>query len=241
MKIRRIDLAIGALVLAVGAYWAVAHFSRHSAEGTDESVATQPAASSPTPTAQPTPQGPVVNAGYPFQDTSMLKPPAGARVAIWEFEDLECPACARAFPVVHAAAAQYKIPLERHDYPWYFHAWALDAAVTARYIQDKISPALADQFRSDVFANQTAIAGKDDLDRFTQAWFKQHHQSLPFVMDAACRNEVLSDQSMGDRLGVKSTPCIFVVTKTKWVPVVDLSQLGSVIDSALADSGSPAA
>ena len=37
-----------------------------------------------------------------FQDTSMLKPPAGAKVAIYEFDDLECPACAHALPIVHA-------------------------------------------------------------------------------------------------------------------------------------------
>ena len=35
------------------------------------------------------------NAGFPFKDTSMLKPPAGARVAIYEFEDMECPLCAQ--------------------------------------------------------------------------------------------------------------------------------------------------
>ena len=39
-----------------------------------------------------------------FIDTSMLKPPAGAKVAIIEWEDLECPACAHAFPFVHQAA-----------------------------------------------------------------------------------------------------------------------------------------
>src|SRR5690242_13545930 len=47
--------------------------------------------------------------GDHFKDTSMFKPPAGARVAVVEFEDLECPACSHAFPIVHAAAAHYKI------------------------------------------------------------------------------------------------------------------------------------
>lgn len=32
------------------------------------------------------------------KDSSMLKPPAGYRVAVLEWEDLECPDCARAFP-----------------------------------------------------------------------------------------------------------------------------------------------
>src|SRR6476469_6997932 len=55
--------------------------------------------------------------GDHFKDTSMFKPPAGARVAVVEFEDLECPACSHAAPVVHAAVAHYKIPLVRYDFP----------------------------------------------------------------------------------------------------------------------------
>jgi len=60
--------------------------------------------------------------------------------------------CARVC-LVHAAAAHYKIPVERHDYPC-LSCLDMDAAITARYIQDKISPQLADDFRRDVFAGQ---------------------------------------------------------------------------------------
>src|ERR1700710_2964330 len=70
------------------------------------------------------------NTGNTFKDTSMLKPPAGARVAIIEFEDLECPACSHAFPIVHQAIARYKIPLVRYDFPLKMHIWSFDAAVT---------------------------------------------------------------------------------------------------------------
>src|ERR1700726_1120635 len=103
----------------------------------------------------------------PYRDTSMLRAPAGAPVAIYEFEDLECPACARAFPIVHAAIERYKIPLVRHDFPLKMHIWSFDAAVTARYLQDKVSPKIAEDFRRDVFANQMSIASKDDLESFT--------------------------------------------------------------------------
>src|SRR5487761_772542 len=98
------------------------------------------------------------NTANTFKDTSMLKPPAGARVAIIEFEDLECPACSHAFPIVHQAVEHYKIPLLRHDFPLKMHIWSLDAAITARYMQDKISPQAAEQYRGAVFANQNAIA-----------------------------------------------------------------------------------
>jgi protein-disulfide isomerase len=43
-------------------------------------------------------------------DTSALHPPAGARVAIVEFADMECPACAHANPTIREAVAKYKIP-----------------------------------------------------------------------------------------------------------------------------------
>src|SRR6202012_4226048 len=111
----------------------------------------------------------------------------------------------RALPVVHAAVAQYKVPLVHRDYPLTeIHVWSFDAAVTARYIQDKISAQLADEFRKDVFANQNIIANKDDLFRFTGKWFQAHNQSLPFVMDpsGACQNEVKADRALGDRIGV---------------------------------------
>jgi protein-disulfide isomerase len=64
---------------------------------------------------------------------SALKPPAGAKVAIVEFDDLECPSCAHAVPIIEKAAAQYKIPVVHHDYPLTeIHVWSFDAAVTAR-------------------------------------------------------------------------------------------------------------
>ena len=47
--------------------------------------------------------------GDPFKDTSMLKPPPGVKVAIIEWEDLECPACAHAFPTVHAAGRRLEL------------------------------------------------------------------------------------------------------------------------------------
>src|ERR1700679_43639 len=118
-----------------------------------------------------------------YRDTSMLRAPAGVPVAIYEFEDLECPACAHAFPIVHAAVEKYKIPLIRKDFPLKMHIWSWDAAVIARYIQDKISPQAADDYRRAVFANQISIASKDDLNAFTQKYFQSHGKPMPFVFD----------------------------------------------------------
>ena len=73
----------------------------------------------------------------PVGDKSLLRPPAGARVAIFEFEDLECPDCARAYPLLKEAAAKYDIPWVKHDFPLPFHAWSFQAAVNARWFDSK--------------------------------------------------------------------------------------------------------
>lgn len=178
------------------------------------------------------------NSGDSFKDTSTLHAPAGARVAVIEFEDLECPACARAFPIVQQAIAHYNIPYIRHDFPLAQHIWSFDAAVTARYIQDKINPKSAEDFRGAVFANQTAIASKEDLEGFERHYFQQHGWQMPFVMDPTgqFKREVIADRSLGERIGLSHTPSIFVVTAHHWTQVTDVSYLYQTIDTALAES-----
>lgn len=173
------------------------------------------------------------NTGNSFKDTSMLKPPAGAKVAIIKFEDLECPACAHAFPIVHSAAERYKIPIVRYDFPLRMHIWSRDAAITARYLQDKVSPQVADEFRGTVFAAQNSIASKDDLSAFTRKFFQSHKLNEPFVIDPAGRfsAEVNSDYTLGERIGISQTPTIWVVSQKNWVQVTDINQLYATIDN----------
>jgi protein-disulfide isomerase len=170
--------------------------------------------------------------GETYKDTSMLKPPAGAKIAIYELEDLECPACAHAFPIVHAAAAHYNIPLVRRDFPLQQHVWSFDAAVWARYLQDKVSPKTGDEYRGAVFAAQTGIASKDDMLNFTRRFFQTHKLQLPFVPDPTgqFKKEVEADRTVGDRLGVQYTPAIIVCTQHEWVHVTDISLLYQTID-----------
>jgi len=178
-----------------------------------------------------------------FKDTSMLRAPVGSRVAIFEFEDLECPACARAFPIVHAAIDKYKIPLVRHDFPLKMHVWSFDAAVIARYIQDKISPQAAEEYRRAVFANQTSIASKDDLNTFTQKYFQSHGRVMPFVIDpnGLFAAEVRADYTLGERVGLTQTPSIFIVTQKGYTQVNDVTQLYAMLDTAIAENPAPAA
>src|ERR1700760_4733464 len=107
------------------------------------------------------------------KDTSSLKPPAGAKIAIIEYEDLECPRCAQAFPVVHEAVKHYNIPLIECDFQIPYHHWSHDAALCAHYLKAKVSPALAEEYRREVFASQSRMSSRDDVQHFNQAFFAQ--------------------------------------------------------------------
>jgi protein-disulfide isomerase len=176
-------------------------------------------------------------------DTSILKPPPGVKVAVFEWEDLECPACAHAFPFVHTAVAQYKIPLIRHDFQIPGHQWSHEASLYARYLEDKVSPELATDYRRQVFASQFRIASKDDLNKFTQQFFASKGKQIPFVLDPTgqLEKEVNADRDLGVKIGLNETPTIVVVTNKGWIQVKDVSYLDQAIDQAEAAVATPGA
>jgi protein-disulfide isomerase len=176
-----------------------------------------------------------------FKDTSMLKPPAGAKVAIIEFEDLECPLCAHVSPLVREAMSHYHIPRVHHDFIIPGHVWSRTAAIYARYLEDKVAAQVAEDFRRDVFASQRLIASQDDLQQFTRRWFQSHGQQMPFVIDPSgrCAIEVEADCTLGKRLGVGHTPTIVVATAHQWIEVTEPNQLYAAIDRAEVEANTP--
>ena len=170
-----------------------------------------------------------------FVDTSMLKPPAGAKVAVIEWEDLECPYCAHAFPIVQAAIHHYQIPLVRYDFHIPRHVWSHEAALYARYLEDKVSPGMETEYRRELFAAQAKIANQEDLDRFTKEFFAAHGKQLPAVLDPTGQLE--REVHEGDVLGLRMnprmyTPTIIVVTPKRWIEVKDVEGLDEAIDEA---------
>ena len=176
-------------------------------------------------------------------DTAALKPPAGARVALIEFEDMECPDCGRANPLLREAAAKYKIPLVRHDFPLAMHTWSFFAAVNARWF-DTHSKTMGDDYRDQVFANQASIVSPEVLLQFTQKFAAGHGLSLPFAVDPQGKlaELVKADYALGQRIGIEHTPTIWVVTANSkgapFVEVVDRTKLYQLIDQAIADTHS---
>jgi protein-disulfide isomerase len=177
-------------------------------------------------------------------DPSALKPPAGSRVAIVEFEDMECPVCGNENPLLRQAVNQYKIPWIRHDFPLPYHAWSLQAAINARYFDAK-SKKLGDDYRDQVFANQPSITTLDVLRQFTEKFANQYKVGpLPFAVDpqGTFNGQVQADKALGQRIGIDHTPTIWIVTSQSrgapFIEVLDPSKLYQIIDQALADTKS---
>jgi hypothetical protein len=203
-------------------------------------------------------------------DTSVLRPPKGSKVALLVFEDLQCPDCARAAPLLHEAAKKYNIPLVQYDFPLPMHNWSFEAAVNARYFDSLAKPAsnpqttsksksgaaktpapppvdknLGDEYRLFIFANQPQITPQN-LRGITERFATDHHVTLPFVVDPSgeLAAKVKADYAIGQRVGIDHTPTIYVVSDTTrgkpFVEVVDRTQLYQLIDQVIKEAG-PAA
>ena len=174
-------------------------------------------------------------------DASTLKPPPGAKVAIVMFEDLECPDCARAYPVVWQAAAAHKIPVVLHDFPLPRHNWSFDAAVFARFF-DTRSQKLGDDFRGYIFQNQPSITPQN-LRQFVQKFADDNKVPLPFAIDpeGKLKEKVKADFALGQQIGLEHTPTIFVIGQgsptTPFVEVVDRDKLSQIIEDMQKKAG----
>jgi len=164
-----------------------------------------------------------------------LRPPKGAQVAIVVFEDLQCPDCRRAAPLLEEAGKTYKIPVVVHDFPLPMHNWSYDAAVIARYF-DTRSKQLGSDFRNYIFEHQPEIT-PPTLRAYAEKFATDHKVELPFVVDPQGKlaEGINQDKNLGQRVGINHTPTIYVVSnKTQgkpFVEVVDRTQLFQLIDA----------
>lgn len=169
------------------------------------------------------------------QDASLLKPPKGAKIALIVFEDLQCPDCRRAHPLLKEASKTYKIPLVHHDFPLPMHNWSMDAAITARYFTIK-SEKLGDAYRDFIFEHQLEITPQN-LRAMSEKFAADNKVKLPFVVDpkGELAAKIAADKGLGNRVGINHTPTIYVVTSSTqgkpFVEVVDRSQLFQLIDT----------
>ena len=184
----------------------------------------------------------ILRAQTQVHDASALHPPGSARVAIVEFDDLECPACAATNSLLKSAAAKYQIPWVHHELLIPSHVWSPAATVNARWFEAKIK-ALGDEYRDAVFANQASIYNVGMLTQFTENFAKAHGIALPFALDPQGKlaAQVQADNDLAKRTGITKTPTIFIVTQGgKGAPFIEVAnpqtQLYTDIDRALADT-----
>ena len=174
---------------------------------------------------------------------NILKPPPGAKVALVEFADLQCPDCARAAPLVEEAAKAYNIPAVVYDFPLPQHPWSFEAAVIAHYLKTKSTPKnnLEMKYRLYIYENQPAITPQN-LRSYVDKFAKANGISIPFVVDPQGKfaAAVRADKDKGLAANVQHTPTLYVVTAktsgTPFVEVVDRTNLCNLIDQAIAET-----
>jgi protein-disulfide isomerase len=170
-------------------------------------------------------------------DGSSLKPPPGARVAIVVFEDLECPSCGTAYPLIWEAAKAHNVPVVLRDFPLAKHPWAFDAAVFARYFDTK-SQKLGEDFRGYIYKNQTQI-DKQNLRQYVDKFANDNKTPIPFVLDpdGQLKARIIADRDLGSQIGLQHTPTIFVIGNggpaTPPIEIDDYSKIGQAVEDML--------
>jgi protein-disulfide isomerase len=176
-----------------------------------------------------------LRAQTPIQAT-ILRPPAGAKVALVEFADLECPDCARAAALLDEAEKTYKIPVVVYDFPLPQHQWAFDASVFAQYFRTK-SPALEWKYRLYIYQNQPAITAQN-LRSYVEKFATENKLTMPFVVDPQGKlaAAVKASKDKGVAVNVNHTPTIYVVAAKangpQFAEVVNRNDLFAMIDQA---------
>lgn len=176
-----------------------------------------------------------------------------AKVTIVNFDDFECPFCAR----MHATLMQDvlktygdKIKIVYVDYPLYeIHPWAIHAAVDANCLAAQNPDAYWD-FADFVHGNQKDIsnAGGDKkdlkqseamLDHLTELQGQKHgvdSGKLQACVKAQSDAAVMASHKAGEDLGLNATPTMFI-NGQKIEGVVPMDQFRAVLDRALRDAG----
>jgi protein-disulfide isomerase len=171
-----------------------------------------------------------------------------AKVTVVNFDDFQCPFCSRMhstlFENVFKDYAD-KIKVIYKDYPLIeIHPWAMHAAIDGNCLGEQNSPAYWD-FADYIHANQKLMAGKSRTDAFSNLDNLAKEQAQKHQLDAdklqACMQKqdesaVRASMAEGDKLGVDSTPTLFI-NGERFTGTVPEAELRSALDRALADSG----
>jgi protein-disulfide isomerase len=178
----------------------------------------------------------------------------GAKVTIVNFDDFECPFCARMHSTLFPGLLKEygnKVKFIYKDYPLVeIHPWAMHAAIDANCLGDQNGDAYW-EFADYTHANAKGIGGKSpaeaflNLDKEALDEGEKHHldaQKLKACVQKSDESGVRASMAEGEKLGVDSTPTLFI-NGEKVSGAIPEPEVRAILDRALADAGekSPAA
>ncbi len=178
---------------------------------------------------------------------------ADAKVTIVNFDDLECPFCARMhrelFPETMARYGD-KVKIVYKDFPLVeLHPWALHAAVDANCLAQQKGDAYWD-YVDDIHDHPQDINGPSDarksqsdadaaLDRIALEQGKKHGLNEPALktcLSAQDTSKIKASMAQGTDLGVDATPTLYI-NGERISGAEGTDVLWPVIDRALTDAG----
>jgi protein-disulfide isomerase len=174
-----------------------------------------------------------------------------AKVTIVNFDDFQCPFCARMHATLFPGllkAYDGRVKIIYKDYPLVeIHPWAMHAAVDANCLAAQNNDAYWD-YADYVHGNQKEVAGHNpaeayaNLDKAALQQGDKHHldnQKLKACVEKNDEKAVRDSIAEGDRLGVDSTPTLFI-NGERVSGAVPEEAMRSIIDRALMGAGEKA-
>jgi protein-disulfide isomerase len=174
-----------------------------------------------------------------------------AKVTIVNYDDFECPFCSRMHAELFASVFKDygdRVRVIYKDYPLVeIHPWAMRAAINGNCLGEQNSQAYWD-FADYIHANQKIVAGKSRSDAFANLDSAAKDQAQKHQLDQdkllACvqkqdESAVRSSMAEGDKLGVDSTPTLFV-NGERFTGVIPEPDFRAALDRALQDAGQQA-
>jgi protein-disulfide isomerase len=173
-----------------------------------------------------------------------------AKVTIVNFDDLECPYCARMHEQLFPATLdRYKglIRFYYKDYPLVeIHPWAMHAAVDANCLTDQSGDAYwrfvdyvhthGDEVTGPAHDSQLAFKTLDKLTREEGQRSKLDGAKLDVCITKQDEAAVRASMKQGDSLGVNGTPTLFI-NGERIAGVLPQAEVWTAIDRALRESG----
>jgi protein-disulfide isomerase len=173
-----------------------------------------------------------------------------AKVTIVNFDDLECPYCARMHSEFFPETLERYKGLVRFvyvDYPLVeIHPWAMHAAIDANCLAAQNETAYWN-YVDYLHSHGQDVSGPDNdparsavtLDKMANQEGEREHLDAPKLQSCVAKQDdskVVAEMKAGDHVGVNATPTFFV-NGERWAGQLEKPELWTMIDRALKAQG----